>query len=128
LEEDHQAVLSTSRTSLYEDVRNVNPEQSVLDEKIPTKELEPFRDEKKDAAVSLETLTTEDTNLNKCDSSDTLIAEVPETTENVTDLNPELTIIAKEEENAPKESVDEELPVPACCGVSLFEHYSILNW
>lgn len=122
LEEDRRAVLSRSRTSLYEDVRNVNPEQPVSDEKIPTKELEPFRDEKKDAAVSLETLTTEDTNLNKCDSSDTLIAEVPEATENVTDLNSELTIIAKEEENASKESVDEELPVPACCGVSLFEH------
>lgn len=123
LEEDRRAALSRSRTSLYEDVRNANPEQSVSDEKTPTKELESFRDEeKKDAAVSLETLTTEDTNLNKCDSSDTLIAEVPETTGNPTDLNSELTIITKEEENAPKESVNEELPVPACCGVSLFEH------
>jgi len=119
LEEDRRVDLSRSRTSLYEDARDVNPEQSVSDEKTPTKEPDLFRDEeKKDSAVSLETLTTEDTNLNKCDSSDTLIAEVPEVTESATDFNSELTIIVKEEENAPKESADEELPVPACCGVS----------
>lgn len=126
LEEDHRADLSRSRTSLYEDARDANPEQSVSDEKTPTKKSELFCDEeKKDAAVSLETLTTEDTNLNKCDSSDTLIAEVPETTEIVTDLNSELTIIVKEEKNASKEPTDEDLPVPACCGVSLFKHQQI---
>ncbi|XP_071560266.1 uncharacterized protein [Temnothorax nylanderi] len=121
LEEDRRADLSRSRTSLYEDARDANPEQNpVSDEKTPTKEPEPFRDEeRKDAAVSLETLTTEDTNLDKCDSSDTLIAEVPEATENATDINStELTIIVvKEEENASKELADEELPaVLACCG------------
>lgn len=122
LEEDRRADLSR-RTSLYEDARNANPEQPVSNEKTSTKEPELFRDEvQKDAAVSLETLTTEDTNLNKCDSSDTLIAEVPEAIENAIDLNSELTIIVKEEENASKELADEELPVPACCGVSLFEH------
>lgn len=110
LEEDRRADLSRSRTSLYEDARNVNLEQPVSEE-TSTKEL--FRDEeKKDAAVSLETLITEDTNLNKCDSSDTLIAEVT-----AADLNSELTIIVKEEKNA-----DEEVPVPACCGVSVFEY------
>lgn len=118
LEEDRRADLSRSRTSLYEDARDANSEQPVSDEKTPTKKSELFRDEeKKDAAVSLETLTTEDTNLNKCDSSDTLIAEVPETTEIAKDLNSELTIIVKEEKNAP---TDEDLPVPACCGVSSF--------
>lgn len=129
LEEDRRADLSRSRTSLYEDARNTNPEQPVPDEKTLTKEPELFRDEaKKDAAISLETLTTEDTNLNKCDSSDTLIAEVPEAIENATDLNSELTIIVKEEENASKALANEELPVPACCGVSLFKHqYFVLK-
>lgn len=123
LEEDRRADLSRSRTSLYEDARNVNPEQPVSDEKTSTKESELFHDDaKNDAAVSLETLTTEDTNLNKCDSNDTLIAEVPEVIGNATDLNSELTIIAKEEENASKESADEELPVPACCGVSVLQY------
>ncbi|XP_011697958.1 PREDICTED: uncharacterized protein LOC105455945 isoform X2 [Wasmannia auropunctata] len=117
LEEDRRADLSRSRTSLYEDARDASPEQPVSDEKTPIKEPELFRDEgKKDAAISLETLITEDTNLNKCDSSDTLIAEVPEATETATDLNSELTIIVNEEESASKEPADEELPVPACCG------------
>lgn len=123
LEEDRRTDLSRSRTSLYEDANtDVNPEQPVSDEKTTIKkEPELFRDEeKKDAAVSLETVTTEDTNLNKCDSSDTLIAEVSEAiSENVTDLNSELTNIVKEEENASKESADEELLVPAYCGVSV---------
>ncbi|XP_011168452.2 uncharacterized protein LOC105201882 isoform X1 [Solenopsis invicta] len=115
LEEDRRADLCRSRTSLYEDARDANQEQAISDEK--TKESELFRDEeKKDAAVSLETLTTEDTNLNKCDSSDTLIAEVPEATETATDLNSRVTIVVKEEESASKEPADEELPVPACCG------------
>lgn len=123
LEEDRRADLCRSRTSLYEDARDANQEQAISDEK--TKESELFRDEeKKDAAVSLETLTTEDTNLNKCDSSDTLIAEVPEATETATDLNSRVTIVVKEEESASKEPADEELPVPACCGVSPF---NILN-
>ncbi|XP_018360921.1 PREDICTED: uncharacterized protein LOC108759792 isoform X2 [Trachymyrmex cornetzi] len=118
LEEDRRADLSRSRTSLYEDIKDGNPEQPVSDEKTPTKESELFRDEEKqDAAISLETLTTEDTNLNKCDSSDTLIAEVPEATEIATDLNSELTIIVKEEEeDAPKDPADEEILVPVCCG------------
>ncbi|XP_018347262.1 PREDICTED: uncharacterized protein LOC108751526 isoform X1 [Trachymyrmex septentrionalis] len=116
LEEDRRTDLSG--TSLYEDAKDANPERPVSDEKTPTKELELFRDEEqKDAAISLETLTTEDTNLNKCDSSDTLIAEVPEATEIATDLNSELTIIVKEEEgDAPKDPADEEIIVPACCG------------
>ncbi|KYN04373.1 hypothetical protein ALC62_05139 [Cyphomyrmex costatus] len=118
LEENRRAELSRSRTSLYEDAKDVNSEHPVSDEKTPTKELEFFRDEeKKDSAISLETLTTEDTNLNKCDSSDTLIAEVPEATETTTDLNSELTIIVKEEEDAPKNPADEEILVPACCGI-----------
>lgn len=128
LEEDRRADLSRSKTSLYEDVKDANSEQPVSDEKTPTKESELFRDEeKKDAAISLETLTTEDTNLNKCDSSDTLIAEVPEATETATDLNSELTIIVKEEEDAPKDPADEEILVPACCGVSPFKHFESIN-
>ncbi|KYN35783.1 hypothetical protein ALC56_09897 [Trachymyrmex septentrionalis] len=124
LEEDRRTDLSG--TSLYEDAKDANPERPVSDEKTPTKELELFRDEEqKDAAISLETLTTEDTNLNKCDSSDTLIAEVPEATEIATDLNSELTIIVKEEEgDAPKDPADEEIIVPACCGRSLEAVYS----
>ncbi|XP_018046611.1 PREDICTED: uncharacterized protein LOC108686058 [Atta colombica] len=59
---------------------------------------------------------TEDTNLNKCDSNDTLIAEVPEVNETATDLNSELMIIVKEEEDAPKVPASEEIIVPACCG------------
>lgn len=127
LEEDRRTDLSG--TSLYEDAKDANPERPVSDEKTPTKELELFRDEEqKDAAISLETLTTEDTNLNKCDSSDTLIAEVPEATEIATDLNSELTIIVKEEEgDAPKDPADEEIIVPACCGVSPFEYFESIN-
>jgi len=128
LEEDRRADLSRSRTSLYEDAKDANSEQSVSDEKILTKESELFRDEeKKDAAISLETLTTEDTNLNKCDSNDTLIAEVPEVNETAIDLNSELMIIVKEEEDAPKDPASEEILVPACCGVSLFEYFESIN-
>ncbi|XP_070518048.1 pleckstrin homology domain-containing family G member 4B isoform X2 [Cardiocondyla obscurior] len=114
LEEDRRADLSRSRTSLYEDVGYVNSERSASDRKTSTKEPEVFRDEEKKVALSLETLTTEDTNLNKCDSSDTLIAEVPETTENATDLNTELIVV--KEGATSKELADDELPVPTFCG------------
>ncbi|KAL6261660.1 hypothetical protein P5V15_006748 [Pogonomyrmex californicus] len=125
LEEDRRADLNRSRTSLYEDARDANSEQFISDEKTPTKESERLRDEgKKDAGISFETLTTEDTNLNKCDSSDTLIAEVPEATETATGLNSELTITVKEEKNVPEEPTDEELSISTFCGVSLI---NILN-
>lgn len=131
LEEDRRADLSRSRTSLYEDARATSPElQRAPGEKTSTKESERFHDEEaKDMTVSLETLTTDDTNLDKCDSSDTLIAEVPEAAETTT----ELTIIAAEGESMPREladAADEEamLLVPAFCGVShsQIEFYSNL--
>ncbi|XP_076386143.1 uncharacterized protein LOC100878265 isoform X2 [Megachile rotundata] len=62
-----------SRTSLYEDAKDSMNEQCTADE-APSNKAECEKN-----AVSLETLTTEDTNLNKCDSNDTLIAEVTET-------------------------------------------------
>lgn len=117
LEEDRRADLNRSRTSLYEDAKD--SEQCAPDEKTPIKEPERFRDdEKKDDAVSLETLTTEDTNLNKCDSSDTLIAETTETA-----VDPDAITVAEDAEKHPEVSVDGDeeeatLPVPAFCGVS----------
>lgn len=115
LEEDRRTDLNRSRTSLYEDAKDSGPEQCAPDEKTPIKEPERFRDdEKKNDAVSLETLTTEDTNLNKCDSSDTLIAETTETA-----IDP-----VAEEADKPEASVDDDeeatLPIPAFCGVSSF--------
>lgn len=113
LEEDRRADLSRSRTSLYDDARATSPEaQPVLKEKMPTKESE-RHEEAKDVGVSLETSTTGDTNLDKCDSSDTLIAEVPEVAETA----------AEEESSTPRklaDAADEEatLLIPAFCGVS----------
>lgn len=126
LEEDRRADLNRSRTSLYEDAKDSSglEQRACSEEKTLIKEPERFHDDgEKDAAISLETLTTEDTNLNKCDSSDTLIAEVPETTGRPAsvDLDSELTTAA---EDAPKEPVDVDedatLPVPASIGVSVF--------
>lgn len=58
--------LRRSRSSLYEDARDsMNDRECIAEESC------------KNDAISLETLTTEEiTNLNKCDSNDTLIAEV----------------------------------------------------
>ncbi|KAH0948399.1 hypothetical protein HN011_002401, partial [Eciton burchellii] len=120
LEEDRRADVSSSKISLYEDARATSPElQPVLEEKT-SREPERFHDEAaKNVAVSLETLTTRtaDTNLDKCGSSDTLIAEVPEVAETAA----ELPITAPDEESVPEELVDatdEEtaLPVPVFCG------------
>lgn len=110
LEEDRRADLNRSRTSLYEDAKDAGPEQCARDDdKNPTKEPERFHeDEKKDDAVSLETLTTEDTNLNKCESSDTLIAETAESAETEQVLEQEVLIDGDEA----------ALLVPAFCGVS----------
>ncbi|KOC67078.1 hypothetical protein WH47_11731, partial [Habropoda laboriosa] len=66
-EDDQKSDLRRSRTSLYEDARD-----SMNDRECSVEESKAERND----AVSLETLTTEDTNLNKCDSNDTLIAEV----------------------------------------------------
>lgn len=66
--ESNEADLRRSRTSVYEDARDsLNERECTVDECGTTE---------RNDAVSLETLTTEDTNLNKCDSNDTLIAEV----------------------------------------------------
>ncbi|KZC04914.1 hypothetical protein WN55_09713 [Dufourea novaeangliae] len=75
LDEDRRNDLRRSRTSLYEDARDsISDQATTTDEpECPSKVAR-----EKTEAVSLETLTTEDTNLNKCDSSDTLIAEVAE--------------------------------------------------
>ncbi|XP_076225676.1 uncharacterized protein LOC116425178 isoform X2 [Nomia melanderi] len=66
LDEDRKNDLRRSRSSLYEDARDC--------EQINVSAAGKAEDEG-NGAISLETLTTEDTNLNKCDSSDTLIAE-----------------------------------------------------
>ncbi|XP_076678332.1 uncharacterized protein LOC143374237 isoform X2 [Andrena cerasifolii] len=71
LDEDRRNDLRRSRTSLYEDARD----STAIDEDSAPGKAERERND----VVSLETLTTEDTNLNKCDSNDTLIAEVVET-------------------------------------------------
>jgi len=119
LEEDRRADVSSSRISLYEDARTASPElQPALEEKT-SRESEGFHDEAtKNVAVSLETLMTGDANLDKCGSSDTLIAEVPEAAETAT----ELAIAAPDGESTLEESaeaIDETaLPVPAFCGVS----------
>jgi len=130
LEEDRRADVSSSKISLYEDARATSPElQPVLEEKT-SREPERFHDEAaKNVAVSLETLTTrtaDGTNLDKCGSSDTLIAEVPEVAETAA----ELPITAPDEESVPEELVDatdEEtaLPVPVFCGVSSFTDMEI---
>lgn len=62
LDEDRKNDLRRSRSSLYEDARDCE-------------QINASAPGKAEDHVSLETLTTEDTNLNKCDSSDTLIAE-----------------------------------------------------
>ncbi|XP_020278921.1 uncharacterized protein LOC109852293 isoform X2 [Pseudomyrmex gracilis] len=111
---DENRDLSRSRTSLCEGVRDANPEQRASDEEIPTKESEQFRTDEENTPVFLKTLETEDDmNLNKCDSSDTLIAEVPEAIETPLDLDSELTIGEEQKEFA----VDEEttLAVASSC-------------
>ncbi|XP_031364781.1 uncharacterized protein LOC102680287 [Apis dorsata] len=66
-DEGRASELRRSRTSLYEDARDsMNDRECIGEESC-----------KRNDAISLETLTTEEvTNLNKCDSNDTLIAEV----------------------------------------------------
>ncbi|XP_033340994.2 uncharacterized protein LOC117228994 isoform X1 [Megalopta genalis] len=73
LDEDRKNDLRRSRSSLYEDARDSINEQATVVESNSSKVVKD-----RNEAVSLETLTTEDTNLNKCDSSDTLIAEAGE--------------------------------------------------
>lgn len=124
LEEDRRIDLSRSETPLYEDARGVNLEQHISNQKILTRKSEQFCDEEKKDVILSETLATEDTNLNKCDSNDTLIAEVPEAVETGTNFSAGL----KEGENARKtlaEEVDEEamLAVLTSCTVSLFILY-----
>ncbi|XP_012287309.1 uncharacterized protein LOC105703468 [Orussus abietinus] len=63
-----------SRTSLYEDASDLSPDAGTKFQEDEPPGLSPATDRKE----SLETLTTEDSNLNKFDSSDTLIADVPE--------------------------------------------------
>ncbi|XP_076241438.1 uncharacterized protein LOC143183654 isoform X2 [Calliopsis andreniformis] len=75
LDEDRGSDLRRSRTSLYEDARDTINDNCTVDESCASSKVE----REKTDAISLETLTTEDTNLNKCDSNDTLIAEVAET-------------------------------------------------
>lgn len=135
LAEDRKADLNRSRTSVYEDARESSLERCVRSEdKTPIEESDRFRDNGRKDAISLETLTTEDTGLNKCDSSDTLIAEAPEATGNApANIESESTSAeAEEAESAPKEpaDVDEDstLPVPASCGVSLsFQMSTVLS-
>ncbi|XP_076286160.1 uncharacterized protein LOC143211916 isoform X2 [Lasioglossum baleicum] len=73
LDEDRKNDLRSSRSSLYEDARDSINEPVVVVDSSSSKVAK-----ERNEAVSLETLTTEDTNLNKCDSSDTLIAEAGE--------------------------------------------------
>lgn len=74
--ESNEADLRRSRTSVYEDARDsLNDRECTVDECGSCVSGTAERND----AVSLETLTTEDTNLNKCDSNDTLIAEVAAT-------------------------------------------------
>ncbi|KAK9310435.1 hypothetical protein QLX08_000196 [Tetragonisca angustula] len=74
--ESNEADLRRSRTSVYEDARDsLNDRECTVDECGSCVSGTVERND----AVSLETLTTEDTNLNKCDSNDTLIAEVAAT-------------------------------------------------
>ncbi|XP_076761909.1 uncharacterized protein LOC143429935 isoform X2 [Xylocopa sonorina] len=70
-DDEQKADLRRSRTSLYEDARD-----SMNDRECTAEETCASGDPQRNDAVSMETLTTEDTNLNKCDSNDTLIAEV----------------------------------------------------
>lgn len=70
-ESNETSDLRRSRTSVYEDARDcINDRECAVEESCVSDKPE------RNDAVSLETLTTEDTNLNKCDSNDTLIAEV----------------------------------------------------
>ncbi|XP_076170673.1 uncharacterized protein LOC143148316 isoform X3 [Ptiloglossa arizonensis] len=74
LDEDRRNDLRRSRTSLYEDATDTVNDQCPIDESSASAKPN-GPDRERNDAVSLETLTTEDTNLNKCDSNDTLIAE-----------------------------------------------------
>ncbi|EZA60609.1 hypothetical protein X777_14635 [Ooceraea biroi] len=130
LEEDRRADLSRSRTSLYEDARTTSPEpQPSPEKKTPTKESKFHDEETKNVTVSLETLTTGDTNLDKCDSNDTLIAEAPEAAETA---STELTIITAEESKSKEliDAADEEatLPVPAFCAVSFIHKLQYIKF
>ncbi|CAK9829258.1 hypothetical protein ANTRET_LOCUS6627 [Anthophora retusa] len=99
-EDDQKSDLRRSRTSLYEDARDsMNERECTVEESKP----------EGNEALSLETLTTEDTNLNKCDSNDTLIAEVAA---NVVD-NPSLVDVEEGKEEEPCEQDAENETVGA---------------
>ncbi|KAG7187725.1 hypothetical protein KM043_016779 [Ampulex compressa] len=95
---------SRSRLSLYEDARDSCAEQS--EEKTPIKESAAMNDE----ALSLETLTVEDTNLNKCDSNDTLIADVSAVC--ATDFESRANVEEKRSEEMQEQSSEEEALAP----------------
>lgn len=104
--ESNEADLRRSRTSVYEDARdsmNDARECMTVDECASCVSGTAERND----AVSLETLTTEDTNLNKCDSNDTLIAEVAASgpdSPSLVDVEEE----GKEEETGDAKEVDGE--------------------
>ena len=77
-----------SKGSLYEDATDVGV-QEAGEEKTPTRDLDNLV-EGSPTEKDPEILAIEDSNLNKCDSSDTLIAEVPEVPRTPVEFNAEL--------------------------------------
>nr|XP_034173569.1 uncharacterized protein LOC117601202 isoform X1 [Osmia lignaria]XP_034173579.1 uncharacterized protein LOC117601202 isoform X1 [Osmia lignaria] len=99
-DDDRRNQLKRSRTSLYEDAKESMNDQCTVEEISASNKMEGCE---RNDAVSLETLTTEDTNLNKCDSNDTLIAEVTETV--IVESNSSSAVDGEQEKE--KESRDE---------------------
>ncbi|KAK1121427.1 hypothetical protein K0M31_010229 [Melipona bicolor] len=109
--ESNEADLRRSRTSVYEDARDsMNDRECTVDECGSCVSGTAERND----AVSLETLTTEDTNLNKCDSNDTLIAEVAASGPD----SPSSVEEGKKEETVDEKEVDETLNALSPLGVS----------
>ncbi|OAD59471.1 hypothetical protein WN48_08634 [Eufriesea mexicana] len=118
-EDDQRGDLRRSRTSLYEDARDSMNDRDCAVEETSCAAIKPERND----AVSLETLTTEDTNLNKCDSNDTLIAEVVVTGAD----GPPLVDVdeGKEEETRDQELDGETLRALSLVGVSRALDYTL---
>ncbi|XP_053971308.1 uncharacterized protein LOC128872533 isoform X1 [Hylaeus volcanicus] len=101
LDEDRRNDLKRSRTSLYEDARDSTNDHCPVEESCDTGKTVAERND----AVSLETLVTEDTNLNKCDSNDTLIAEAAENLGRVPDGSLVVDGEESEEDECPFETL-----------------------
>lgn len=128
LEENRRIDLGKSETLLYENAKRTSQEQHISNQKTPTRKPEKFCGEEKKDIVLLETLTAEETNLNKFASNDTLIAEVAEEAETAINFNSRLTV--GEGENDLKtltEGIDEDavLAILTSCAVSLFTLFTL---